>query len=119
MAPLIGSSFAPIYAAETSPPAASPVARHTRALKQEGRTMFPRRRQIRPGESTVYAIVLVGAIAEELVISSTTVAIHIQRVLAKLGVHSRAQAVSLAHQHGLVDADVEAHADPATPITAA
>ena len=47
-------------------------------------------------------------IAAELVISPKTVAGHIQRILTKLGVHSRAQAVALFHQFGL--ADVEAHA---------
>jgi DNA-binding NarL/FixJ family response regulator len=46
-------------------------------------------------------------IAQELFISPKTVAGHIQRVLTKLGVHSRAQAVALAHEHGL--ADVEGH----------
>lgn len=46
-------------------------------------------------------------IAAELVISPKTVAGHIQRILTKLGVHSRAQAVALFHQFGL--ADVEAH----------
>ena len=40
-------------------------------------------------------------IAKELVISSKTVASHIERILAKLGVHSRAQAVAVAHQTGL------------------
>jgi two-component system, NarL family, nitrate/nitrite response regulator NarL len=46
-------------------------------------------------------------IAQELFISPKTVAGHIQRVLTKLGVHSRAQAVALAHEQGL--ADVEGH----------
>jgi DNA-binding NarL/FixJ family response regulator len=46
-------------------------------------------------------------IAQELFISPKTVAGHIQRVLMKLGVHSRAQAVALAHEQGL--ADVEGH----------
>ena len=46
-------------------------------------------------------------IAEDLFISPKTVAGHIQRILTKLDVHSRAQAVALAHQLGL--ADVEAH----------
>lgn len=41
-------------------------------------------------------------IARDLVISTKTVSSHIQRVLAKLGVHSRAQAVAMAHQEGLV-----------------
>jgi two-component system nitrate/nitrite response regulator NarL len=47
-------------------------------------------------------------IAAELVISSTTVGTHIQRVLSKLGLHSRTQAVALAHRERLVY-DVEAH----------
>jgi DNA-binding NarL/FixJ family response regulator len=41
------------------------------------------------------------AIADELVISAKTVGTHIQRILAKLGVGSRAQAVAFAHRHGL------------------
>jgi two-component system nitrate/nitrite response regulator NarL len=51
-----------------------------------------------------------GEIALELVISPKTVATHIQRVLAKLGVHSRAQAVAVAHKEGLVAREVDAHA---------
>jgi len=50
-------------------------------------------------------------IAAALVISPKTVGGHIQRVLTKLGVHSRAHAVAVAHQQGLVD--VEAHGLPA------
>lgn len=45
-------------------------------------------------------------IAGELVISSKTVGTHIQRILGKLGVHSRAQAVAVAHRHGFVAEDV-------------
>ncbi len=41
-------------------------------------------------------------IAAELVISQKTVASHIQRVLVKLGVHSRAQAVAWAYEVGLM-----------------
>jgi two-component system, NarL family, nitrate/nitrite response regulator NarL len=41
------------------------------------------------------------AIATELVISPKTVATHIQRILGKLGVHSRAEAVAVAHREGL------------------
>ena len=40
-------------------------------------------------------------IATQLVISSKTVGSHIQHILAKLGVHSRAQAVAAAHRTGL------------------
>jgi DNA-binding NarL/FixJ family response regulator len=40
-------------------------------------------------------------IAQQLVISPKTVATHIQRVLEKLGVHSRSQAVAVAHRMGL------------------
>jgi DNA-binding NarL/FixJ family response regulator len=50
-------------------------------------------------------------IATELVISSKTVATHIQRVLAKLGVHSRAHAVVIAHRERLVG-DTDTHAVP-------
>lgn len=40
-------------------------------------------------------------IAGQLVISPKTVSSHVQRILAKLRVHSRAEAVALAHREGL------------------
>jgi DNA-binding NarL/FixJ family response regulator len=40
-------------------------------------------------------------IADRLVITQKTVSTHIQHVLEKLGVHSRAQAVAVAHRYGL------------------
>jgi DNA-binding NarL/FixJ family response regulator len=43
-----------------------------------------------------------GELARALFISEKTVATHIQHVLEKLCVHSRAQAVALAHRSGLV-----------------
>jgi DNA-binding NarL/FixJ family response regulator len=49
-------------------------------------------------------------IATELVISSKTVATHIQHILSKLGVNTRAQAVALAFRRGLVEPDIQAHA---------
>jgi DNA-binding NarL/FixJ family response regulator len=42
-------------------------------------------------------------IAQELEISPATVGTHIQRVLGKLDVHSRTQAVALAYREGLVE----------------
>ena len=42
-------------------------------------------------------------IARGLVISSKTVAAHIQHILGKLGVHSRAQAVAHAYRRGLLN----------------
>jgi DNA-binding NarL/FixJ family response regulator len=45
-----------------------------------------------------------GAIATQLEISPRTVATHIERILAKLGVRSRAQAVALAYRDSLVAA---------------
>lgn len=41
-------------------------------------------------------------IAADLVLSPKTVATHIQRILAKLGVHSRAEAVAVAYREGLI-----------------
>ena len=44
------------------------------------------------------------AIANTLVISPKTVGTHIEHILSKLGVSSRAQAVSFAYREGLVEA---------------
>jgi DNA-binding NarL/FixJ family response regulator len=48
-------------------------------------------------------------IATDLVISSKTVGTHIQHILSKLGVNTRAQAVALAFRRGLVEPDVQGH----------
>ena len=42
-------------------------------------------------------------IAARLVISSKTVAAHVQHILGKLGVHSRTQAVAHAYRRGLLN----------------
>ena len=44
-------------------------------------------------------------IAEELFISETTVKTHVTHVLQKLGLRDRVQAVVLAHQTGLFEAE--------------
>jgi len=49
------------------------------------------------------------AIAAELFISPKTVAMHLQHILVKLDVHSRAEAVALAYREGLVTQDTVAH----------
>ena len=50
-----------------------------------------------------------GEIALRLFISPKTVATHIQRILTKLGVHSRAEAVARAHRERLLVDEVDAH----------
>ena len=59
-------------------------------------------------------------IAADLVISPKTVATHIQHLLGKLGVNSRAQAVAAAYRRGLVNGDVTLHALdlPLNPVLA-
>jgi DNA-binding NarL/FixJ family response regulator len=71
-------------------------------------SLTPREREILNLLSLGYAQ---DAIAERLVISPKTVSTHIQRVLTKLGVRSRAQAVAEAYRLGLVGTDVEGHGD--------
>ena len=67
-----------------------------------------------PREREILALLAEGRsqkqIAAALFISSKTVATHIQHLLSKLGVHSRAEAVAAAFQRGLVEVDVYASA---------
>jgi DNA-binding NarL/FixJ family response regulator len=66
-----------------------------------------------PREREILALLADGQtqteIANALVLSPKTVSTHIQHLLAKLGVHSRAQAVAAAFKLGLVGSDVEGH----------
>jgi DNA-binding NarL/FixJ family response regulator len=70
--------------------------------------------RLSPREREILALLADGKtqkqIAAVLVISQKTVATHIQHLLSKLGVHSRAQAVAAAYRSGLVEPDVRAHA---------
>ena len=69
--------------------------------------------QLTPREWEVLNLLAEGltqnAIANELYISPKTVATHIQRILGKLRVHSRAAAVAKAYRLGLVSPDFTAH----------
>ncbi len=49
-----------------------------------------------------------GEIAGDLYISETTVKTHVTHILQKLGLRDRVQAVVLAHQTGLFEADAPA-----------
>lgn len=75
-----------------------------------------------PRESEILTLLAEGKtqrqIAADLVISPKTVATHIQHLLAKLGVNSRAQAVAAAYRQGLVGNDVLAHALPLETLEA-
>lgn len=60
-----------------------------------------------PREEEVLRLLAAGkgqtAIAAELFISPKTVGSHIQNILTKLGVHTRAEAVAFAYQAGLME----------------
>lgn len=62
--------------------------------------------RLTPREAEVLRLLAEGLepkqVAAQLVISPKTVSTHIDRILPKLGVHSRAQAVALAYRRALV-----------------
>ncbi|MEZ0446697.1 helix-turn-helix transcriptional regulator [Cellulomonas sp. ICMP 17802] len=92
---------------------AVPLATAVRGLARRGRLDLP---GVRAGgadvltarEAEVLALVAQGLsnrqIGEKLYISGKTVSVHISNLLAKLGVSGRAEAVSVAHQRGLIGA---------------
>jgi len=67
---------------------------------------FPGERPLTPREFEVLTLLAEGLnqneIANRLEIASKTVATHIERILGKLGVQSRAQAVAMAYRETLV-----------------
>jgi DNA-binding NarL/FixJ family response regulator len=67
-----------------------------------------RRSPLTPREREVLALLVAGVpadqIATRLCITDKTTSTHIERILAKLGAHSRAQAVAFAVRDRLVDA---------------
>jgi DNA-binding NarL/FixJ family response regulator len=77
-----------------------------------------RRYDLTPRELEILQLLALGKrppeIAQELVLSPKTVSNHMQRIFAKLGVHSQSQAVAHAFQEGLVEPDVRAHAHELT-----
>ncbi len=92
---------------------AVPLATAVRGLARRGRLDLPGVRVagvdvLTAREAEVLALVAQGLsnrqIGEQLFISGKTVSVHISNLLAKLGVSGRAEAVSVAHQRGLIGA---------------
>lgn len=100
------------------------LARVRRLLERAG--AWSKRTQTDLSEREVEVLQLVaegwppGEVASKLVISRKTVSSHMQRILTKLGVHTRAQAVAVAYEAGLIrvsrngsnGSEVEAHTVP-------
>lgn len=90
---------------------AKPLAEAIRQLGRRARLELPGVRQtvglLTERENEVLRLVATGLtnrqVGERLFISSKTVSVHMSNVLAKLGASSRAEAVSVAHQRGLLE----------------
>jgi DNA-binding NarL/FixJ family response regulator len=94
-------------------------ARRFVARSRRGRSSWPRtprRAALTDRELEVLQLLAEGMppkeIARELVIAPKTVASHVQHVIAKLGVHSRAEAVAVAYREGYVSATTAAADGP-------
>jgi DNA-binding NarL/FixJ family response regulator len=83
------------------------LARARRLLARPDRQETARGLELTPRETEVLRLMADGlgqdAIAEKLFISPKTVGTHVQHILTKLGVHSRAEAVALAYRSGLIE----------------
>jgi two-component system, NarL family, response regulator LiaR len=94
-----------IRAASANRPTLAPEA--TQALIRHATRAAPPGHDLSVREREVLAHMKQGlsnrAIAEQLIISSSTVDFHVSNILGKLGVASRTEAVALAVQHHLVD----------------
>src|SRR5438876_12101546 len=101
------------------------LARLRRLLERAGAWSKPHTSDLSDREVEVLQLVAEGwppaKVASKLVISQKTVSSHMQRILTKLGVHTRAQAVAVAYEAGLIrvswdgngnGSDVEAHSAP-------
>ena len=91
---------------------AGPLAAALRDLARRGRLHLPGLRRgsttvLTDREEEVLLLVAQGLtnrqIGERLFISGKTVSVHVSNVLAKLGASGRTEAVSIAHQRGLIE----------------
>jgi two-component system nitrate/nitrite response regulator NarL len=82
------------------------LARVRRLLERAGSWGKPQPSDLSEREVEVLQLVAEGwppaEVASKLVISRKTVSSHMQRILTKLGVHTRAQAVAVAYEAGLI-----------------
>jgi DNA-binding NarL/FixJ family response regulator len=96
------------------------VARLRRLLERARSWSKPSTSDLSAREIEVLQLVAEGyppaQVAKKLVISPKTVSSHVQRILVKLNAHTRAQAVAIAYEEGLIRVphngaghDVEAH----------
>jgi DNA-binding NarL/FixJ family response regulator len=98
-------------------------ARMTEADAAAPRDQIPDDFDLTKREQQIMALLLMGLtqaeISRELVISSNTVATHIQRILLKLGVHNRAQAVAKVARAGWLERELWSEKRGSTEVEAA
>jgi len=107
--------------AEAREMGAEPLAAAVEAFGRRARLELPGSRAVTgvltDREEEVLRLVAQGLtnrqVGERLYISAKTVSVHMSNVLGKLGASGRAEAVSVAHQRGLLDVDRADHADHA------